>query len=158
MNQYNQQRQKSGGAMFWNDRATGKQPQWRGDLELTQDDLRQLVTAIQNGQPAKLELGVWATNQDGTQKADRNGKPMMSISAKFDTYGQQQQQQQQYAPPPQQQPQQGQPPQQQPQQGQPQPQQGQPPQQQPGQYQQQGQPQQQPGGGVGSDLDDTIPF
>ena len=157
MNQYNQQRQKSGGAMFWNDRATGKQPQWRGDLELTQDDLRQLVTAIQNGQPAKLELGVWATNQDGTQKADRNGKPMMSISAKFDTYGQQQQQQQQYAPPPQQQPQQGQPPQQQPQQGQPQPQQG-PPQQQPGQYQQQGQPQQQPGGGVGSDLDDTIPF
>ena len=56
-----QQRQKSGGAVFKNDRRTAEnQPIMEGDIEITKDLLRTLVDEINATRPAKIKLTVFS--------------------------------------------------------------------------------------------------
>lgn len=142
----NMPRQKSGGALFTNDHKSAEnQPDFRGDIELTHNDLQLLIQDAQAGLPVKITLSGWKKQGQGGQYVG------LAAERRDDSYknagggGQQQ-------PAPQQQqpfPQQGQPPQQAaypPQQAQQPPQQqGQFPQQQPPQQGYQQPPQQQQG-------------
>lgn len=67
---------KSKGALFVNDRRdTEKHPHWTGNLDLTKEQINELISLGKAGEPIKLRLAAWKS------KAQNSGMEYISISA-----------------------------------------------------------------------------
>jgi len=66
---------KSDGALFVNEQRTNdKQPNWKGNLKLTGDQIRALIEMGKAGEEVKLQLGAW-------NRVSQNGNEYVYISA-----------------------------------------------------------------------------
>ena len=76
---------RTGGVLFPNDRKQNpKEPDFRGNFEITREVLGQLIRRAKENGEIKLSIAAW-------EKTSKRGNQFMSISGELDTYEPQQQ-------------------------------------------------------------------